>query len=113
MWRLHIIPGLTPSRADVVLTGIEIPAVLTIIHAKELGAKGIHTIDCGTSWGVWGIDRGFCLVIGGEDVIVQHLRPLFVTPLTKCVPSEMSVKPDQVHPYSMPLWTILTKWPAP
>src|ERR1700679_3562958 len=48
-------------------------------HAKTLSEKGIHHIDCGTSGGVWGIDRGFCLMIGGEDAIVQHLRPIFAT----------------------------------
>ena len=50
-----------------------------IRHAKTLSEKGIHHIDCGTSGGVWGIDRGFCLMIGGEDEIVQHLRPIFAT----------------------------------
>jgi len=50
-----------------------------IRHAKTLSEKGIHHIDCGTSGGVWGIDRGFCLMIGGEDDIVQHLRPIFAT----------------------------------
>jgi 6-phosphogluconate dehydrogenase len=50
-----------------------------IRHAKALSEKGIHHVDCGTSGGVWGIDRGFCLMIGGETDIVQHLRPIFAT----------------------------------
>ncbi|HTR72369.1 MAG TPA: decarboxylating 6-phosphogluconate dehydrogenase [Solirubrobacteraceae bacterium] len=50
-----------------------------IRHAEELKAKGIHHVDCGTSGGVWGLERGFCLMIGGENEIVQHLGPLFAT----------------------------------
>ncbi len=50
-----------------------------IIRAKELKADGLHYIDCGTSGGVWGLDRGYCLMIGGEDEPVQHLDPLFLT----------------------------------
>jgi 6-phosphogluconate dehydrogenase len=48
-------------------------------HAAELREKGIHHIDVGTSGGVWGIDRGFCLMIGGEDEPVQRLRPIFAS----------------------------------
>jgi 6-phosphogluconate dehydrogenase len=50
-----------------------------IRHAEELQAKGIHHVDCGTSGGVWGLERGFCLMIGGEQPVVQHLSPLFAT----------------------------------
>jgi 6-phosphogluconate dehydrogenase len=50
-----------------------------IRHAEELKAKGIHHVDCGTSGGVWGLERGFCLMIGGEQPVVQHLSPLFAT----------------------------------
>jgi 6-phosphogluconate dehydrogenase len=46
-------------------------------RAEELSAKGIHYIDCGTSGGVWGLERGFCLMIGGEQDAVQRLAPLF------------------------------------
>jgi 6-phosphogluconate dehydrogenase len=48
-------------------------------HAAELKEKGIHHIDVGTSGGVWGIDRGFCLMIGGEEEPVQRLRPIFAS----------------------------------
>ncbi len=48
-----------------------------IRHAKELAEKGIHHIDVGTSGGVYGLERGFCLMIGGEDDVVQRLYPLF------------------------------------
>ena len=50
-----------------------------IRHAKELGERGIHHVDCGTSGGVWGLERGFCLMIGGEDEVVARLSPLFAT----------------------------------
>jgi len=50
-----------------------------IRRAETLSGRGIHLIDCGTSGGVWGIDRGFCLMIGGEDGVVEHLNPIFAT----------------------------------
>ncbi len=46
-------------------------------HAAELREKGIHHIDVGTSGGVYGLERGFCLMIGGEDGVVERLYPLF------------------------------------
>ena len=48
-------------------------------RAKRLAAKGIHYVDVGTSGGVWGLERGFCLMIGGPDVAVQHLDPVFAS----------------------------------
>ncbi|HTZ64473.1 MAG TPA: decarboxylating 6-phosphogluconate dehydrogenase [Solirubrobacteraceae bacterium] len=50
-----------------------------IRHAKELGEKGIHHVDVGTSGGVYGLERGFCLMIGGEDDVVERLYPLFAS----------------------------------
>ena len=50
-----------------------------IIRAKALRAYGIHYVDCGTSGGVWGLDRGYCLMIGGEDAVVERLEPIFQT----------------------------------
>ena len=50
-----------------------------ITRAKDLKRHGIHYVDCGTSGGVWGLDRGYCLMIGGEDEVVQRLNPLFLT----------------------------------
>ncbi|MGH3395637.1 MAG: phosphogluconate dehydrogenase (NAD(+)-dependent, decarboxylating) [Streptosporangiaceae bacterium] len=44
-----------------------------ITRAKDLNTRGIHFIDCGTSGGVWGLDRGYCLMIGGENEPVEHL----------------------------------------
>jgi 6-phosphogluconate dehydrogenase len=48
-----------------------------IRHAAELRAKGIHHVDVGTSGGVWGLERGFCLMVGGETEVVDRLGPIF------------------------------------
>ena len=50
-----------------------------IHRAAQLGEKGIHYIDCGTSGGVWGLDRGYCLMIGGETEPVDRLNPIWQT----------------------------------
>jgi len=46
-------------------------------RARTLAAKGIHYVDCGTSGGVWGLERGYCLMIGGETATVERLDPIF------------------------------------
>jgi 6-phosphogluconate dehydrogenase len=48
-------------------------------RAEQLAAKNIHYVDVGTSGGVFGLERGFCLMIGGEEQVVQHLDPIFAT----------------------------------
>ncbi len=48
-----------------------------LLRAKALERKGIHYVDCGTSGGVFGLERGYCLMIGGDDPIVKHLDPIF------------------------------------
>jgi len=50
-----------------------------IARAKRLGAKGLHYVDMGTSGGVWGLERGYCLMIGGEREVVERLDPIFRT----------------------------------
>ncbi len=50
-----------------------------IVRAKQLAQKNIHYVDCGTSGGVWGLERGYCLMIGGEPGPVAHLEPIFKT----------------------------------
>src|SRR5579859_7736941 len=50
-----------------------------IRRAAELKPKGIHYLDVGTSGGVWGLERGYCLMIGGDDVAVKRLDPIFAT----------------------------------
>jgi 6-phosphogluconate dehydrogenase len=60
-----------------------------IARAKQMSEKGMHFIDCGTSGGVWGLDRGYCLMIGGETGPVEHLDPIFMT----IAPGEASAPP--------------------
>src|SRR5277367_92996 len=48
-------------------------------HSKMLSEKGIHLLDCGTSGGVWGRERGYCLMIGGDDQAFAHAEPIFAT----------------------------------
>jgi 6-phosphogluconate dehydrogenase len=60
-----------------------------ISRAQDLKSAGIHYVDCGTSGGVWGLERGYCLMIGGEKGPVQHLGPLFKT----IAPGEGSAEP--------------------
>ena len=50
-----------------------------IAHAAMLKEKGLHLVDCGTSGGVWGLTRGFCLMIGGETEVVGRLAPIWAT----------------------------------
>jgi 6-phosphogluconate dehydrogenase len=50
-----------------------------ISRSKRLAALGMHFIDMGTSGGVWGLDRGYCLMIGGEEAVVKRLDPIFAT----------------------------------
>jgi 6-phosphogluconate dehydrogenase len=50
-----------------------------IVRAKRLASRNIHFVDCGTSGGVWGLDRGYCLMIGGERTVVERLDPIFKT----------------------------------
>jgi 6-phosphogluconate dehydrogenase len=67
------------AKGDILIDGGNSYYVDDIRRAKELSAKGIHYVDVGTSGGVWGLERGYCMMIGGEAPVVQHLDPLFVT----------------------------------
>jgi 6-phosphogluconate dehydrogenase len=64
---------------DVVIDGGNTHYVEDIRHANELRKKGIHHVDVGTSGGVWGFERGFCLMIGGEAEVVVRLSPIFAS----------------------------------
>src|SRR6266704_6309304 len=70
-----LLPVLSPD--DVVIDGGNSYYHDDIRRAAELKTKGIHYLDIGTSGGVWGLDRGYCLMIGGEDAVVQRLSPIF------------------------------------
>jgi len=65
------------SKDDILIDGGNSYYIDDIRRAKELGPKGIHYVDVGTSGGVWGLERGYCQMIGGEKNIVQHLDPIF------------------------------------
>jgi 6-phosphogluconate dehydrogenase len=62
---------------DVVIDGGNTFYKDDIRRAQTLKAKGIHYIDCGTSGGVWGLERGYCMMIGGDKVVVDRLDPIF------------------------------------
>jgi len=64
---------------DVLIDGGNSYYVDDIRRAKELASKRIHYVDVGTSGGVWGLDRGYCMMIGGENDVVRHLDPIFST----------------------------------
>ena len=73
------IPNLVPhlEAGDILIDGGNSYYVDDIRRAQELAAKRIHYVDVGTSGGVWGLERGYCMMIGGEKDIVQHLDPIF------------------------------------
>jgi 6-phosphogluconate dehydrogenase len=62
---------------DILIDGGNSYYVDDIRRSKELAAKRIHYVDVGTSGGVWGLERGYCMMIGGEKPIVEHLDPIF------------------------------------
>lgn len=62
---------------DIVIDGGNSYYVDDIRRAKELRSRGIHYVDVGTSGGVWGLERGYCQMIGGEKEVVEHLDPIF------------------------------------
>jgi 6-phosphogluconate dehydrogenase len=64
---------------DILIDGGNSYYVDDIRRAKELSSKGIHYVDVGTSGGVWGLERGYCMMIGGEKDVVQHLDPIFAS----------------------------------
>ncbi len=62
---------------DILIDGGNSYYIDDIRRSKDLIPKGIHYVDVGTSGGVWGLERGYCMMIGGEDNVVQHLDPIF------------------------------------
>jgi 6-phosphogluconate dehydrogenase len=65
--------------ADAIIDGGNSYYVDDIRRAKELASKGIHYVDVGTSGGIWGLERGYCMMIGGERDVIQQLDPIFAT----------------------------------
>ena len=70
-----LLPFLEPG--DTIIDGGNSYYVDDIRRAKELAVKGIHYVDVGTSGGVWGLERGYCMMIGGETDVVQRMDPIF------------------------------------
>jgi 6-phosphogluconate dehydrogenase len=64
---------------DILIDGGNSYYIDDIRRAKGLQPKGIHYVDVGTSGGVWGLERGYCQMIGGENEVVKHLDPIFKT----------------------------------
>ena len=65
------------EQGDIVIDGGNSYYIDDIRRAKDLESKGIHYVDVGTSGGVWGLDRGYCQMIGGQTEVVRHLDPIF------------------------------------
>jgi len=73
----QLVPLLEPG--DILIDGGNSYYVDDVRRAKELASKSIHYVDVGTSGGVWGLERGYCMMIGGEQAVVEHLDPIFAT----------------------------------
>jgi|HubBroStandDraft_6_1064221.scaffolds.fasta_scaffold63971_3 6-phosphogluconate dehydrogenase len=75
----NVIADLLPhiERGDILVDGGNSYYIDDIRRAKNLTSKGIHYLDVGTSGGVWGLERGYCMMIGGEVEAVKHLDPIF------------------------------------
>jgi 6-phosphogluconate dehydrogenase len=67
------------ERGDILIDGGNSYYVDDIRRARELASKGINYVDVGTSGGVWGLERGYCMMIGGPEAAVRHLDPIFKT----------------------------------
>jgi 6-phosphogluconate dehydrogenase len=67
------------EQGDTLIDGGNSYYVDDLRRAKELAQKGMHYVDVGTSGGVWGLERGYCMMIGGETSVVQRLDPIFAT----------------------------------
>ncbi len=72
-----LLPHLEPN--DILIDGGNSYYVDDIRRGQELAAKRIHYVDVGTSGGVWGLERGYCMMIGGEKMVVERLDPIFLT----------------------------------
>jgi 6-phosphogluconate dehydrogenase len=75
---LHDLAALV-QRDDIIIDGGNSYYIDDIRRAEALVPKGVHYLDVGTSGGIWGQERGYCLMIGGPEWAVRHLDPLFKT----------------------------------
>jgi 6-phosphogluconate dehydrogenase len=86
-------PLLAPG--DIIIDGGNSHYRDDVDRAKRLSEHGLHYVDCGTSGGVWGLERGYCLMIGGEPDVVRHLDPIFATlaPGSGSIPESANIAP--------------------
>jgi 6-phosphogluconate dehydrogenase len=92
------IVGELASRAgpgDVIVDGGNSHFHDDVRRAKELAARGLHYVDVGTSGGVWGLERGYCLMVGGPDAAVARLEPA----LRSLAPGNSGIEPAGQHPH--------------
>ena len=82
------------SAGDVIIDGGNSNFQDDQMRALRLGERGIHYVDCGVSGGVWGLERGYCLMIGGEAEVVRRLEPLFAT----LAPGRGDIPPTEGRP---------------
>jgi 6-phosphogluconate dehydrogenase len=92
--------SLTPllGKDDVVIDGGNSFYRDDVDRARRLAARGIHYVDCGTSGGVFGLERGYCLMIGGEPEVVRRLDPIFAT----LAPGRGTIPPTPGRPAQSP-----------
>ncbi|MGA3024221.1 MAG: phosphogluconate dehydrogenase (NAD(+)-dependent, decarboxylating) [Bryobacteraceae bacterium] len=67
------------AAGDIMIDGGNTHYVDDVRHAQQLGQRGVEFVDCGTSGGVWGVERGYCLMIGAKKEVYEHLEPIFRT----------------------------------
>ena len=84
---------------DILIDGGNSYYIDDIRRSQELAPKGIHYVDVGTSGGVWGLERGYCLMIGGPNAAVKHLEPIFKTiaPGIGDIPRTAGTRKDRRH----------------
>ncbi len=85
------------ARGDVLVDGGNSYYLHDIARAKALNAKGIHYVDVGISGGIWGLERGYCQMVGGEPAAVRHLDPLFAA-LAPSIESALRTPGREAHP---------------
>ena len=95
---------------DIIIDGGNSYYIDDIRRAKELASKGIHYVDVGTSGGVWGLERGYCMMIGGETEVVNRLDPIFqrLAPGAGDIPRT----PGREKVDGTPSWAIFTAVPT-
>ena len=71
--------GQALDKGDILIDGGNSYYVDDIRRARAFAPRGVHYVDCGTSGGVWGLERGYCLMIGGDKAVIEHLDPIFAT----------------------------------